>query len=73
MEAQMKYKMNAKSLKAVCFRNRVYTMIPTSVKSKLFTSEVPTSQTSQSEDSLSNRSKTINSMLVLIPVIIEKS
>ena len=42
MEAQMNYKIKAANLKATCFRNRVYTIIPTSVKSKLFTAEVPT-------------------------------
>jgi len=70
MEAQMKYKTKAAALEDACFRNRVYTMIPTRVKSKLFTAEVPTLQPSQNNANLMIRPKKIISiMLVFIPVI----
>jgi len=70
MDAQMKYNIKAAALEAACFRNRVYTMIPTRVKSKLFTAEVPTTQPSQSKANLMIRpNKIISSILFLIPVI----
>ena len=62
--------MQAAVLKAACFRNRVITIIPTLVKSKLFTSKGPTSQPSQTEANLAIRpKKIISNMLVSIPVI----
>jgi len=66
----MKYKNKEAALKAACFKNRVNTMIPTRVKSKLFTAVVPTSQPSLTDANLAIRPKKIfSSMLVLIPVI----
>jgi len=65
----MKYKTKAAVLKAACFSNPVYTVMPTRFQSKLFTSEVPTSQPSLTEANLAIRpKKIISSMLVLIPV-----
>jgi len=70
MDAQIKYNTKAAALEAACFRNRVYTMIPTRVKSKLFTAVFPTSQPLQNKANLANRpKKIISNMLVLIPVI----
>jgi len=70
MDTQTKYKTKSAVLKAACFGNRVYTKIPTWVKSKLFTAEVPKSQPSQSKANLMIRpKKIISSILFLIPVI----
>ena len=57
-------------LTADYFRNCVNTVIPTWFQSKLFTSEVPTSQQSQTDANVAIRpKKIISNMLVLIPVI----
>ena len=62
--------MASSSLETLCFRNPVNTLIPTSLKLKLFTSVFPTSQPSQNNAELAIRPKyKISSMLVLVPVI----